>query len=60
MLTEQVINQEGMIEGNRAQIHQEMQDKDSLRKYYEVELSKERSKAIDLRVKLAAVTVEMK
>ena len=31
-----------------------------LRKTFEIELSKERSKCLDLKVKLAAVSVEMK
>lgn len=45
---------------NRERVHKELQEKELLRKSFEVELSKERSKCLDLKVKLAAASVEMK
>lgn len=44
----------------RDKVHKELQEKNELRKEFELELSKEKAKNADLRVKLAALSVEMK
>jgi len=45
---------------SRERVHRELQERNELRKEFEVELSKEKAKNADLRVKLAALSVEIK
>ena len=60
LMVQQILVQDALTRENRERVHKELQEKELLRKSFEVELSKERSKCLDLKVKLAACTVEMK
>lgn len=48
------------LEETRGKLHKELQSKNELRKEFEIELSKEKAKNADLKVRLAALNVEMK
>jgi len=57
---ESIASLEKQLAENREKVHRELQERNELRKEFEVELSKEKAKNADLRVKLAALSVEMK
>lgn len=57
LLNKIVLLQDTHNRQNRERVHKELQQKELLRKGFEVEISKERSKCLDLKVKLAAASV---
>lgn len=57
---ETILALEREVKDCRDKIHKELQNENEMRKEFELEMSKEKTKNADLKVKLAALSVEMK